>query len=125
MGQQYLFNNHTSAAPVDKRSMRELLQQIFYRLEENISGCYAQKPLKAIKRIIAASSSKNQRVLDCFSHSGTTLLAAERLGRIGITFDIDPVFAELTIRRLENYRTMQRPGWQRENPFSQAGELSQ
>ncbi len=32
------------------------IQQVFYRMEENVSGCYAQKPLKCIDRIIRASS---------------------------------------------------------------------
>ena len=26
------------------------VQQVFYRMEENVSGCYAQKPIKAIRR---------------------------------------------------------------------------
>ncbi|MBI2862931.1 MAG: site-specific DNA-methyltransferase [Chloroflexi bacterium] len=93
------------------------VQQVFYRLEENVSGCYAQKPLKAIERIISASSSRGDLVLDFFSHSGSTLLAGERLGRRVFTFDVDPVFAELTIRRIENYRLTGKTGWQWRNPF--------
>jgi DNA modification methylase len=93
------------------------VQQVFYRLEENVPGCYAQKPLKAIERIILSSSLKDDIVLDCFAHSGTTLLAGERLGRTVFTFDVDPVFAELTIRRLENYRSTGKTGWQWRNPF--------
>ncbi len=31
------------------------IQQVFYRMEENVPGCYAQKPLKAIERIVSAS----------------------------------------------------------------------
>src|SRR5258706_10929201 len=47
------------------------IQQIFYRMEENVSGCYAQKPLKAIERIVRASSNKGDLVIDFFAHSGT------------------------------------------------------
>ncbi len=54
------------------------IQQVFYRMEENVNGCYAQKPLKAIKRIIQASSKKNDIVFDFFAHSGTTLIASEK-----------------------------------------------
>jgi len=39
------------------------------------------------------------------------------------TSDIDPVFAELTIRRLERYRTTGREGWQWENPFPELSEI--
>jgi len=92
-------------------------QQVFYRMEENVPGCYAQKPLKAIERIIAASSQPGDTVIDFFAHSGTTLLACERLGRRCVTLDIDPIFAEISIRRLERYRTTGKTGWQREEPF--------
>ncbi len=93
------------------------IQQVFYRMEENVSGCYAQKPLKSIERIIRASSSRRDLVVDFFSHSGTTLLACELLNRKCFTMDIDPVFAEITIRRLENFRATGRKGWQNGNPF--------
>ncbi len=93
------------------------VQQVFYRMEENVSGCYAQKPLKSIERIIRASSRTGDLVLDYFSHSGTTLLACELLNRKCFTVDIDPVFAEITIRRLENFRSTGRTGWQNGNPF--------
>jgi len=93
------------------------VQQIFYRMEENVNGCYAQKPLKAIERIISASSSKEELVIDFFSHAGTTLLAAEKLNRSCFTTDIDPIFCEITIRRLERYRESGKTGWQNSNPF--------
>lgn len=93
------------------------VQQIFYRMEENVSGCYAQKPLKAVERIIQASSSTGDVVIDFFAHSGTTLLASERLKRICFTADIDPVFCEITIRRLEHFRTTGRLGWQNGHAF--------
>lgn len=93
------------------------IQQVFYRMEENVNGCYAQKPLKAIERIIQASSSEHDVVTDFFAHSGTTLLACERTNRKCVTFDIDPVFAEITIRRLEHYRTTGKTGWQNSHPF--------
>lgn len=99
------------------------IQQVFYRLEENVNLCYAQKPLKAIERIIAASSSAGDTVVDFFSHSGTTLLACERLGRKCITCDIDPIFVEITIRRLERYRATGKIGWQREDPFQAPREI--
>ena len=95
------------------------IQQVFYRMEENVSGCYAQKPLKAIERIIKASSDEGDLVIDFFAHSGTTLLAAELLGRKCYTIDIDPVFCEMTIRRLELYRNTRRLGWQNGHPFEQ------
>lgn len=93
------------------------IQQVFYRMEENVNGCYAQKPLKSCERIISASSSPGEIVIDWFSHSGSTLLAAELLGRRCFTIDTDPVFCEIAIRRLEHFRLKGKRGWQNGNPF--------
>ncbi len=93
------------------------IQQVFYRMEENISGCYAQKPLKSIERIINASSKQGDLVIDFFAHSGTTLLASEIKKRRCFTIDIDPVYCEISIRRLELFRQKGRLGWQNGHPF--------
>lgn len=93
------------------------IQQVFYRMAENVPGAYAQKPLAAYERILRTSSTEGDIVADLFAHSGTTLIAAERLGRRCFTADLDPLFAELAIRRLERFRSSGAPGWQVENPF--------
>ena len=93
------------------------IQQVFYRMDENVSGCYAQKPLKCIERIIEASSNPNDVVIDFFAHSGATLIAAEKLVRRCFTTDSDPIYAEICIRRLERYRKTGREGWQNGHPF--------
>ncbi len=94
------------------------IQQVFHLMSENVNGCFAQKPLKAIERIISASSMAGDAVIDFFSHSGTTLLACEKNGRKCFTSDIEPVFCEISIRRLEHYRLTGNPGWQMSNPFT-------
>ncbi|MDP2211258.1 MAG: site-specific DNA-methyltransferase [Candidatus Aquicultor sp.] len=93
------------------------VQQVFYRMEENVPGCYGQKPLKAIERIVCSASDEGETIVDFFAHAGTTLIAGERLNRQVYTCDIDPVFAEITIRRLENLRQTGKTGWQWRNPF--------
>jgi site-specific DNA-methyltransferase (adenine-specific) len=45
------------------------------------------------------------------------LLSCEQLERKCITTDVDPVFCEITIRRLERYRSEGKSGWQNSNPF--------
>jgi site-specific DNA-methyltransferase (adenine-specific) len=95
------------------------IQQVFYRMEENVNGCYAQKPLKSIDRIILASSNKDDVVIDLFAHSGATLLSAEKHGRRCFTSDLDPVFCEIVLRRLEHYRAAGKTGWQNSNPFEE------
>jgi site-specific DNA-methyltransferase (adenine-specific) len=94
------------------------IQQVFYRMEENVNGCYAQKPLKSCERIIRASSNPGDLVLDFFAHSGSTLLSSEMLGRRCYTMDVDPVFCEIVIRRLEHFHATGKTGWQNSNPFA-------
>jgi len=92
------------------------IQQVFYRMEENVPPCPAQKPLKAIERVIRSSSFKGDTVVDFFSHAGTTLLASELNNRVCLTCDNEPNFVELTIRRLERFRSSGKTGWQMRNP---------
>jgi site-specific DNA-methyltransferase (adenine-specific) len=94
------------------------IQQVFYRMEENVNGCFAQKPMKALERIIQSGSNAGELVTDFFAHSGTTLIASEKLGRRCFTADIDPLYCEISIRRLEWYRRTGKTGWQNSNPFA-------
>jgi site-specific DNA-methyltransferase (adenine-specific) len=98
------------------------VQQVFYRMEENVNGCYAQKPLKTCERIIRASSQPHDVVIDFFAHSGSTLLACEMLERACHTVDVDPIFCEIAIRRLERFRANAKTGWQNSNPFAREFE---
>jgi DNA modification methylase len=95
------------------------IQQVFYRMEENVNGCYAQKPLKSAERIMRASSNESDIVIDSFCHSASTLIAAEMNRRCCYTVDADPVFCEIAIRRLEHFRRTGKTGWQNGNPFEQ------
>lgn len=94
------------------------LQQVFYRMQENVPYAYAQKPLAAIERIVLASSKKRDLVADFFAHAGTTLLACERQERRCFTMDLDPIYCELSIRRLEHFRKSGKTGWQMQDPFA-------
>jgi DNA modification methylase len=58
------------------------------------------KPLALVADAIMDCSKRGDIVLDAFSGSGTTLMAAERTGRRGFGIELDPHYADLTIRRL-------------------------
>lgn len=53
-----------------------------------LTGYPTEKNLDMLKRIIEASSNPGDLVLDCFAGSGTTLIAADELGRQWIGADI-------------------------------------
>ena len=95
------------------------VQQVFYRMRENVNNCYAQKPLKCIERLLLASSREGDLVVDFFGHSGTTLIASTKKKRKCFTCDIDPIYAEIMIRRLERFHATGEEGWQNGNPFEQ------
>jgi DNA modification methylase len=46
---------------------------------------------------------RDDTILDTFAGSGTTLLAAERLGRKAVCVEIEPRFVDLTIRRWQEF----------------------
>jgi len=57
------------------------------------------KPLALIADLIRDCSRRNGIILDPFGGSGTTMIAAERTGRISRLIELDPLYADLTIRR--------------------------
>jgi DNA modification methylase len=63
-------------------------------------GYPTQKPIALMERILSASSGKGEIVLDPFCGCGTTLVAAQRLGRQWIGIDISPTAVDLMKRRL-------------------------
>jgi DNA modification methylase len=65
------------------------------------SGYPSQKPLKLLERIISASSNAGDVVADFFCGSGTTLVAAKRLGRGSSGCDISAQAVEIAKQRLE------------------------
>lgn len=46
---------------------------------------------------------RGERVLDNFLGSGTTLIAAERTGRIAYGIEIDPIYVDVAVRRWEDF----------------------
>ncbi len=60
-----------------------------------------QKPLALMRRIVEASSNPGDVVLDPFSGSGSTGVAALELGRFYIGIEQDPAYLELSRARLD------------------------
>jgi hypothetical protein len=65
-------------------------------------GYPTQKPLPLLERIISASSNKDDIVLDPFCGCGTTIDAAQRLGRRWIGIDITFIAIDLIEKRLRH-----------------------
>lgn len=63
-------------------------------------GYPTQKPVRLLERIIAASSNPGDLVLDPFGGCGTTVAAADVLGRRWVGIDIDSHAIEVMLQRL-------------------------
>lgn len=61
------------------------------------------KPIPLCARAIQNSSADGEIVLDGFGGSGSTLIAAEQTGRICYTMECDPVYADVIVRRWEEF----------------------
>jgi DNA modification methylase len=61
------------------------------------------KPIALVADAMRDCTTKGDVVLDPFIGSGTTILAAEKVGRRGYGLDCEPRYVDVTIRRWESY----------------------
>ncbi len=79
--------------------------QLTPRKAEKVLGKHpTQKPLALLERIIASTTSHRALVLDPFSGSGTTGVAALKLGRRYIGIEVEPKYLELSEQRLRQVK---------------------
>lgn len=96
-----------------KTEMRELLHQLLDTKEPttviNIDKPTrndlhpTMKPVKLMAKLISNSSRNGEIVLDTFGGSGSTLIAAEQLGRVCFMTELDPVYVDRIIDRWERF----------------------
>lgn len=61
------------------------------------------KPVALVADAMRDCSRRGDIILDPFMGSGTTILAAERVGRRGFGLEIDPTYVDVTIRRWQDF----------------------
>ncbi len=80
------------------------VKQLTYKSKELISRGVLntiQKPEKLIERLVLASSSEGDLVLDPFAGVGTCPVVCKRTGRDFLAFELQSEFVELATRRLD------------------------
>jgi DNA modification methylase len=105
-----VFEDRKEFKDMKKEELVELLEKLF----ENTDVIRENKPTKSelhptmkpvglFARLIRNSSKKNERVLDLFGGSGTTLIACEQLGRKAYLMEYDEHYASVIVKRWEDY----------------------
>ncbi len=61
------------------------------------------KPVELVERALRNSSRRGNVVLDPFGGSGTTLIAADKSGRIARLIELDPKYADVIVRRWQDW----------------------
>ena len=61
------------------------------------------KPLSLIEGAIENSSKDGDLVLDLFLGSGSTLIAAERSGRVCFGMELSPLYCDIAVARWEQF----------------------
>lgn len=101
--------NRAELKDLKKEEMLKILQNLYdgrtcWKIDKDNRLDYihpTQKPLKLAGRGIKNSSCAGQIVLDLFSGSGSTMMAAEQLGRIARCMEYDPIYCDKIIARWE------------------------
>src|SRR5260221_3294311 len=61
------------------------------------------KPAARVERAVRNSSKTNDIVLDPFGGSGTTMIAAERLGTRARLIELDPHYVDVVVQRWQSF----------------------
>jgi DNA modification methylase len=71
--------------------------------DKNLAMHPTVKPVRLVADAILDCSRRGDLVLDGFAGSGTTLLAAERTGRIGYAIELDPLYVDVALKRMAEH----------------------
>lgn len=100
-GKTYTYSEDTPVYPSDVWTDISHLQQ----KDPERTGYDTQKPEALIRRMLLASTKPGDLVLDLFSGSGTTAMAATKLDRRFVVLDSSPLALNLLRRRLLTRKT--------------------
>ena len=85
------------------KQMKDVWEGPLTPKQEKVYGKHpTQKPLYLLERIVKATTQEGDRILDPFVGSGTTCVAAKKLGRHAVGIDSSEEYLSIARKRLEN-----------------------
>ncbi|MFA5056846.1 MAG: DNA methyltransferase [Opitutaceae bacterium] len=104
-GKRYLIMTADRAFTVDADAVAEEVETtIILEKKPNVSKDHpTMKPVALIERMLVNSARRGDIVLDPFGGSGSTLIAAERLGLRARLIELDPIYCDTIVKRWEDY----------------------
>lgn len=80
-------------------------EKTVWELKKESKNTYhpTQKPVELPERAINNSSKAGDIVLDSFGGSGTTLIAAEKNGRVARLMELDPKYCDVIVKRWQDF----------------------
>ena len=88
----------------DMKKKGKLMQDIWEYKDPSCPKYPTEKNIEMVKKIILSSSNPESIILDCFCGSGTTVIAAQELGRNWIGVDESEKSIEIIKNRLNNVK---------------------
>ena len=113
--QTTVFEDAREFAKMSKAELVALLEQIFdedsgvpvdviHEKRPHVNDLHpTMKPVRLIARTMRNSTRPGELVLDPFGGSGTTIIAAEQLGRRAYLMEIDPRYCDVIVERWERW----------------------
>ena len=71
--------------------------------KESVEGHTTPKPVDLVSYAIENSSKKSDLVIDLFGGSGSTLVAAEKTGRVSALMELDPKYVDVIVKRWQDF----------------------
>ncbi|MFW5497784.1 MULTISPECIES: site-specific DNA-methyltransferase [unclassified Maridesulfovibrio] len=101
---QLTLQNRVLSITGDNLQVEELIPSVVHEKKPQRSDEHpTMKPVALVERFLKHSSLKNETVLDSFGGSGSTLIACERTRRKCRTMELDPRFADVIVRRWQEF----------------------
>jgi DNA modification methylase len=76
-----------------------------------------EKPVELAELAMKYSTRRDETVLDLFGGSGSTLIAAERMGRRALLMELDPAYCDVIVKRWQDFTGQRAEGWRGNETF--------